>query len=158
MKGWERRICACFSKSWYSLKKLLLHLGEIREGEKKGGCFRDAVCQPNFLCLGGSLPRFSAFNTGNFKYLHDCFRFTSQSPPYYVNQTAGPYSEHPCQSVSPLRLHDVSEAEDVEPSSGKTILFLLCRDTAVLIPQLAGLADRNFVCNLLGAYVHSNGT
>lgn len=85
------------------------------------------------------------------KYLHDCFRFTSQSPPYYVNQTAGPYSEHPCQSVSPLRLHDVSEAEDVEPGSGKTILFLLCGDTAALIPRLANLTDRNFVCNFAGS-------
>lgn len=29
---------------------------------------------------------------------------------------------------------------------------------AVLIPQAANLTDHNFVYNLLGAYVHSNGT
>ena len=105
--GWKggRRICACFSKSRYSVKKLYLHLREIRE-EK--GCFWDAPCQPNFLCLGGSLLRFSAFNTGTVKYPHNCFSFTSQSPPYYMNQTSRPYSECLCQRVSLPRLHDVS--------------------------------------------------
>lgn len=82
---------------------------------KKDAFVHVCSASPIFLCLGGSLPTSSAFNTSNNGCHYNCFSLSSQSRPI-MNQ-AGVHAMSIPTSVSLLT------PENVEPSSGKTILF-----------------------------------
>lgn len=93
-----------------------------KDQQRKKGCFCVLPAQFSCACLGGSLLTFSAFNTSNNRYHYNCFSFTPQSSPHYKS-TMGRCDEHPCPSVSCLPAPWCEYPENVEPSSGKTILF-----------------------------------
>lgn len=69
-----------------------------RDQGKKDAFVHVCSTSPIFLCLGGSLPTSSAFNTSNNGCHYNCFSFTSQNRPI-MNQM-GPCDEHPYQCVT----------------------------------------------------------
>lgn len=93
-----------------------------KKKKKKDAFVHVCSASPVFLCPGGSLLTFSAFNISNNRYHYNCFSFTSQSSPH-CDSTRGRCDEHPCPSVSRLPAPWCEHPENVEPSSGKTILF-----------------------------------
>lgn len=89
MKGWEEGFVLVLASLSIQSKSFIFTSGR---SEERKDAFETVLCQPNFLCLGGSLPKFSEFNSAPAKLntLIIVFSFSSQSPPHYMNQTGGP--------------------------------------------------------------------
>lgn len=132
--GWKqegregRRICACFSKSERSVRRIYIHLGELRE--EKGCFWKMFSASTIFYAWETAYLNSQRFNTlppmlntliiGLALPLKALFIIWIKPGGIGV---VGPISERLRQSVPLPCLGVASSAGNVEPGSGKTILF-----------------------------------
>lgn len=126
MKGRKRRFVLVLASLSVQRKDFIFSSGRSGDEGKKDSFKKKVFCQDNFLCLGGSLLKFSTFNTTQLVMLNPliiALPLPVEALLIIWIKLWEPISEQLCQNVSLTWLCDSKLSENVQPSSGKTILF-----------------------------------